>query len=326
MSNFHKIPSPSVAIQTTKLSKRYAKGKPPALNEVDLAVYRGEIFGYLGPNGAGKTTTIRLLLDLIRPNSGSAQVLGMDARTQSVDIRRRIGFLPGELNLWDGMTGKQVIRYLGALRGGVDESYVGELIERIGFDTSKTVRSYSSGNRRKLGLILALMHRPELLILDEPTNGLDPLVQRTFHELMREAQAEGRTVFLSSHILTEVQQLCDRVAILRDGQIRATERVSDLVHVSFHWVTLRFREPVSAQLLADVPGVSDVSEQENALRFRLSGDFDPVLRALNSYYVLGVQTEDPTLEEIFLTYYGNGKNSQQVMHVSEADQAKEVAR
>jgi ABC-2 type transport system ATP-binding protein len=143
---------------------------------------------------------------------------------------------------------------------------------------------------------------------------------------MREAQADGRTVFLSSHILTEVQQLCDRVAILRDGQISATERVSDLVHVSFHWVTLRFREPVSAQLLAGVPGVTDVSEQENALRFRLTGDFDPVLRALNSYYVVGVQTEDPTLEEIFLTFYGTGKNSHQVMHMREADQAKEVAR
>jgi ABC-2 type transport system ATP-binding protein len=326
MSNVNTNPGASIAIQTTKLSKRYAKGKPPALNEVDLSVYRGEIFGYLGPNGAGKTTTIRLLLDLIRPDSGSGQVLGMDVNAQSVDIRKRIGFLPGELNLWDGMTGKQVIRYLGALRGGVDQSYVGELIERIGFDTNKTVRSYSSGNRRKLGLILALMHRPELLILDEPTNGLDPLVQQTFQELMREAQAEGRTVFLSSHILTEVQQLCDRVAILRDGEIRATERVSDLVHVSFHWVTLRFREPVSAQLLVGVSDVSDVSEQENALRFRLTGDFDPVLRALNSYYVVDVQTEDPTLEEIFLTYYGNGKNSQQVMRMREADRAKEVAQ
>ncbi|MCC7209594.1 MAG: ABC transporter ATP-binding protein [Anaerolineae bacterium] len=326
MSNVHGNQSATIAIQTMKLSKRYAKGKPLALNSVDLSVYRGEIFGYLGPNGAGKTTTIRLLLDLIRPDSGSAHVLGMDANAQSVEIRRRIGFLPGELNLWDGLTGKQVLRYLGDLRGGVDPRYVNELVERLGFDASKTVRSYSSGNRRKLGLILALMHRPELLILDEPTNGLDPLVQQTFHELMREARADGRTVFLSSHILTEVQQLCDRVAILRDGQIRATERVADLVRVNFHWVTLLFREPVSVHMLAGVPGVSDVSianGPDNALRFRLTGDFDPVLRAVNDQYLISVHTEDPTLEEVFLTYYGNGKNSHATAPARESVNMKE---
>lgn len=329
MGNVNGNQSASIAIQTTKLSKSYARGKPPALNQVDLSVYRGEIFGYLGPNGAGKTTTIRLLMDLIRPDSGSAQVLGMDAKEQSVEIRKRAGFLPGELNLWDGLTGKQVIHYLSALRGGVDQRYVGELIERLGFDTKNTVHSYSSGNRRKLGLILALMHRPELLILDEPTNGLDPLVQQTFHELMREAQAEGRTVFLSSHILTEVQQLCDRVAILRDGQIRATQRVSDLVHVNFRWVTLRFREPVGVEMMAGVHGVSDVSGvngQDNALRFRLTGDFDPVLRVLNNHYVVSLHTEDPTLEEVFLTFYGNGKNLHRDSLAHEAAKEKEAAR
>jgi ABC-2 type transport system ATP-binding protein len=293
------------AIQTRALTKSYQRGKAAALSQLDLTVNRGEIFGYLGPNGAGKTTTIRLLLDLIRPSSGSAEVFGLDARSNSMELHKRIGFLPGELVLWPSLTGKQVIEYLASVRGNVDRAYVSQLTERLALDLSKKTRSYSSGNRRKLGLITALMHKPELLILDEPTNGLDPLVQQTFHQIMIEARDEGRTIFLSSHILSEVQAICERVAILRDGQLKAVERVSDLINVRFHWVTLYFRQPVSLERVSAVPGVSDASAEGNTLRLRLTGDTDPLIRALGDEYLTDIRTEEPSLEEIFLTFYGN---------------------
>lgn len=297
------------AIQTFGLTKYYQRGKA-ALDGLSLTVQTGEIFGYLGPNGAGKTTTIRLLLDIIRPSSGNARLLGLDAHADSIALHKRIGFLPGELNLWNGRTGRQVIDYLTRIRGGVNQAYVQALTERLSLDLSKSVRSYSSGNRRKLGLIIALMHKPDLLILDEPTNGLDPLVQQTFHELMLEARSEGQTIFLSSHILSEVQQICERVAILRDGKLQAVERVSDLTRVQFHWVTFRFRQPVDPARLKNVAGVSEISADGNTLRFRLSGDFDPVMRAVSDQYIVEVHVQEPSLEEIFLTYYGGNDHSQ----------------
>ncbi len=306
-------------IQTSGLGKRYGRKGQPALADLSLTVNQGEIFGYLGPNGAGKTTTIRLLLDFIRPTTGNAQMLGMDAQTHSLDIRRRVGFLPGELSLWENQTGQQIIAYMAALRGNVQKPYIRQLIDRLAFDPSKVMRSYSTGNKRKLGLILALMHQPELLILDEPTNGLDPLMQQTFHQLMREAQARGATIFLSSHILSEVQAICERVAILREGKLRAVERVTDLMRVNFTWVTLTFREPVSPSLLAGVAGVSELSSQGNALKFRLMGDFDPILRAVANQYVADVRVQEPSLEEVFLTFYdGNGKAAPRVAHELEA--------
>jgi ABC-2 type transport system ATP-binding protein len=307
------------AIQTFELTKTYRQGKPPALDRLSLTVNRGEIFGYLGPNGAGKTTTIRCFLDIIRPTIGSATLLGMDAQKNAVELHRQIGFLPGELNLWDNLTGRQTINYLGRLRGNLDWSYVEQLARRLDFDISKRVRSYSSGNRRKLGIILALMHRPELLILDEPTNGLDPLMQQIFHELMREVRNEGRTVFLSSHILSEVQAICDRVGILRDGQLKAVERVSDLVRVNFQWITLQFNTPVSPDRVTTLPGITDVSVEHNALKFRYVGDIDPVLRAVSDQYIVNIRTQEPSLEEIFLTYYGNGS-------VLKQEPIKEVVR
>jgi ABC-2 type transport system ATP-binding protein len=294
-------------IQTSNLTKSYARGKF-ALEHLDLSVEKGEIFGYLGPNGAGKTTTIKLLLDLIRPTAGSATIFGMDTQKSSVEIHRRIGFLPGELNLWDNLTSRQVVNYIGQIRGGVDWNYVNQLAEQLAFDLSKTIRSYSTGNKRKLGLILALMNKPELLILDEPTSGLDPLMQQTFNQLMLGVKAEGRTVFLSSHILSEVQAICDRVGILRDGKLQTVESVNHLVHVNFQWVTLRFNEAVSAARFESVPGVSDVTAQDgNAVRLRLTGDFDPLLRAARDLYIVNVTTENPSLEEIFLTFYSGTK-------------------
>ncbi len=280
-----------------------------ALSDLNLTVEQGEIFGYLGPNGAGKTTTIRLLLDLIRPTAGRAFIFDMDANAQSVEVHKRIGFLPGELNLWKNRTARQVVNYFAQVRAGANAGpilrYADELAERLDFNMNKPVRDYSSGNKRKLGLILALMHKPDLLILDEPTSGLDPLMQQTFNQLMLEVKEEGRTVFMSSHVLSEVQAICDRVGILRHGELKAVESVSKLTHTDFRWVTVRLKEQVSADTFKGIEGVSDVSAVNGELRFRLTGDFDPLLRALSQYYVVDLRTQDPTLEEIFLAFYGD---------------------
>jgi ABC-type multidrug transport system, ATPase component len=296
----------SVIIQTNGLTKVYggAAGKK-AVDAVTFAVERGEIFGFLGPNGAGKTTTIRLILDLLRPTQGEVHVFGLHSIRDSVAIRQRIGYLPGELNLWNDRTALQIIQYCGKMRGKLDMHYVHELAERLDFDMTRKIRTYSTGNKRKLGLILALMNRPELLILDEPTTGLDPLMQQTFITLMREARAAGQTIFLSSHMLSEVQAICDRVGIIREGRLRAVERVEKLTHVDFRWVSLRFREPVAADLLAHLPGAAKIETNGRTIRLRYTGDFDPLLRAISPYYVENLQVQEPTLEEIFLSYYNN---------------------
>ncbi len=299
-------------IETRGLSKVYGSGSRAtvALDKLDLRVHTGEIFGYLGPNGAGKTTTIRLLLDLIRPSDGAATIFGADVRADSVEIHRRIGFMPGELSLWEGRTGVQIINYIASVRGDAKgiAKHAGEIAERLQLDTSKRVRDLSSGNKRKLGLVLALMHEPELLILDEPTGGLDPLVQQTFHEMMNEYRAKGRTVFLSSHVLSEVQAICDRVGILRDGDLKAVESVERLTQVEFHHIEVEFRDAVPAglqQRLADMSQVSQVSANGNRIGMRLVGDFDPLLRAISSGYVEALRIEEPTLEDIFLAFYSD---------------------
>jgi ABC-2 type transport system ATP-binding protein len=297
-------------IQTDQLTKQYpGRSVTPALDSLTLTVLPGQIFGYLGPNGAGKTTTIRILMDIIRPTSGQATVLGLDARQHSVEIHKRVGFMPGELNLWPGQTAENVVRYMARVRGGVNMTYVQQLAKRLEFDLSKRVRDYSTGNKRKLGLILALMHEPELLVLDEPTSGLDPLMQQIFMEMMQEWRNKGRTVFLSSHVLSEVQAICDRVAILREGKLQAVEDVSKLTHTDFKWVTLHFRQPVDARIASSVPGVTEVTTQDNQVRLRLSGDFDPLLRAFSSEYLVDMQVREPTLEEIFLAFYGERSHS-----------------
>ncbi len=298
-------------IQAEGLTKHYpGRESAPALDDLTLEVRQGEIFGYLGPNGAGKTTTIRILMDFIRPTAGKATILGMDAQKDSVEIHRRVGFLPGELNLWPGETAENVIRYMGRVRGSVDMNYVQQLARRLEFDMSRRVHDFSTGNRRKLGLILALMHRPELLILDEPTSGLDPLMQQIFIDMMREWRDEGRTVFLSSHVLSEVQAICERVAILRDGRLQAVEDVSKLTHTDFRWVTLTFRQTVDASLLVHVPGVSEITTEGNQVRLRLAGDFDPLLRTFGPEYVVNIHVKEPTLEEIFLAFYGDKSSGQ----------------
>jgi len=261
-----------------------------------------------------------MLLDLIRPTAGSATVLGKDAQQHSVEIHKDIGFLPGELSLWGNEKSLNVIRYFARMRGGLDLHYAHELAERLQFDVSKRVRDYSTGNKRKLGLILALMHKPSLLILDEPTSGLDPLMQQTFNQLMLEWRDAGRTVFLSSHVLSEVQAICDRVAILRHGDLKAVEHVDKLTHVDFRWIKLQFREtPIVDRWITDLPGVSEVSKTDShTIQLKLMGDMDPVLKAVHNQYVVDMRVREPNLEEIFLAFYDDNQPTNDAMQMNGA--------
>jgi ABC-2 type transport system ATP-binding protein len=289
-------------IQTEKLTKSY--GEHRGIVDVDLEIDEGEVFGFLGPNGAGKTTTIRTVLDLVRPTSGRALVFGIDSSVDPVAIHRRVGYIPGEFTLYDRLTGRQTIAYFANLRGGVDAAYQASLIERFDLDASRKFKEYSKGNKQKVGLIIALQHRPELLILDEPTSGLDPLVQQSFYELVREASAEGGTVFLSSHILSEVERTCDRVAIIRDGGLVKVDRVEALRDLAHHQIELRFVDGVPVAAFEGLPGVSEVSVEDHTLRMRVSGPVTPVVRAAAQYELLDFVSREPTLEETFLAQYG----------------------
>jgi ABC-2 type transport system ATP-binding protein len=292
----------TAVIETSKLTKSY--GPFRGIADVDLVVKQGEIFGFLGPNGAGKTTTIRVLLDLIRPTSGSAKVFGIEAADDPVAIHRRIGYLPGEWNLYDRLTGAETITYFGNLRGGVDQAYVSELVSRLDLDPSRRFREYSKGNKQKVGLICALQHRPELLILDEPTSGLDPLVQQTFNEVLFEARGEGRTVFLSSHIIGEVERTCDRVAIIRDGRIVRLDTVAGVRNLAAHEVELRFAEPVDAAPFAALEGVGNIAAEGRTLRMLVTGPIAPVVRLAGQYELVDFVSREPSLEEVFLSEYG----------------------
>ena len=288
-------------IETQALTKSY--GRHRGIVDVDLTVNEGEIFGFLGPNGAGKTTTIRILLDLIRPSSGHARVFGLETRANAVAIHRRLGYLPGEWNLYDRLSGGETIRYFANLRGGVDRAYTDQLIQRLDLDPSRRFREYSRGNKQKVGLVVALQHRPELLILDEPTAGLDPLVQQTFNELLFEAKAEGRTVFLSSHIISEVERTCDRVAIIRDGRLVRLDTVEGVRNIAAHEVELRFAEPVPAAAFEAIDGVVNVVEEGRTLRMLVTGPIAPVVRLAGRHDLVDFVSREPTLEEVFLSEY-----------------------
>ncbi|MFN8620200.1 MAG: ABC transporter ATP-binding protein [Chloroflexota bacterium] len=291
-------------IQTERLTKSY--GSHRGIVDVDLSVEAGEVFGFLGPNGAGKTTTIRTVLDLIRPTSGRALVFGIASTADPVAIHRRVGYIPGEFALYDRLTGGQTLQYFANLRGGVDPAYQRSLIERLELDPSRRYKEYSKGNKQKVGLVIAFQHRPELLILDEPTSGLDPLVQQTFNALLAEAKGEGRTVFLSSHILSEVERACDRVAIIRDGRLVKVDRTDALRDLAHHQVELRFADGTDVPLAAfrALPGVSDVIADDHTLRLRVSGAITPVVQAAARYELLDFVSREPSLEETFLAEYG----------------------
>ena len=291
----------TLALEARGLTKHY--GKSRGVEALDLQVQPGEVFGFLGPNGAGKTTTIRLALDLIRPTRGAVQVLGLDARRDAVQVHRRVGYLPGELALYDNLTGGELLRYLANLRGGVAWPYVEELAERLGCSFTQRIATLSTGNRHKVGLVQAFMHRPELLILDEPTVGLDPLVQQVFYQLVAEVKAEGRTVFLSSHNLAEVERVCDRVGIIREGRLVAVERVEALKARALRRLEIHFASPVPRDAFIGLPGVRDVQVHDAVVRCAVTGSVDAVIKAAACFEVVDIVSHEPNLEEVFLAYY-----------------------
>ena len=293
------------AIRLEKLTKFY--GTQRGVIDVDLEVMAAEIFGYLGPNGAGKSTTIRILLDLIRPTSGSLRVMGLDAQTDAIEVRRRVGYVPSDPGMYGSMTGREYLTYAAGLRGGVDWREVERLAERLSCDLSRRIDTLSHGNRQKVVVIQAFMHKPEVLVLDEPTTGLDPLVQEEFKSLLLETRDEGRTVFLSSHVLPEVEEICDRVAIIRDGRIVAVEDVASLKARRVRSIEIEFGGPVDAGNFEDLAGVRNISVSDRFLRCDIEGSLASLFRAAGRYEIVNVATREPSLEEAFLAYYGMGE-------------------
>jgi ABC-2 type transport system ATP-binding protein len=291
------------AIEMRGVVKDY--GRTHALRGIDLTVDAGRIFGFLGPNGAGKTTAIRLLLDLIRPNAGTARVLGFDSQRQSIDVRRRVGYMPGDLRLYDNMVGSDFLDLIDSFRPEKrDVRFRAELLERLGLDTSRRIRALSKGNRQKLGIVQAMMHRPEVLILDEPTSGLDPLVQEEVAKLLEDAVRDGRTVFFSSHVLPEVERLSQSVAIIREGLIVAVEDIAKLKARSVHVLEVTFASAPPADLFA-LPGVRELRRDGNMVHLQARDGIDAVIKAMagSGCKVVDLRTEQPSLEDVFLAYY-----------------------
>jgi ABC-2 type transport system ATP-binding protein len=289
------------AIETEQLTKSY--GTARGIVDVDLTVPPGVVFGFLGPNGAGKTTTIRILMDFLRPTGGIARVLGLDSTADSVEIHRRVGYVAGEHGFFERLTASEQLCWLASARGGVRPPAIGELADRLDLDLSRPIRAMSRGNRQKVALAQAFLHDPELLLLDEPSSGLDPLVQETFHELVHEVVAQGRTVFLSSHVLDEVDHLCHTVAIIRDGRIVAVEDVADLRARAGRNVTIRFADPVDADTFATKDGVTEVAVHDRTVSMRVRGDLDQLLKTAARHHIVDLVSTPPDLEEIFLGYY-----------------------
>ena len=289
-------------IDTVGLTKRY--GEQRGIEDVSMEVEAGEVFGFLGPNGAGKTTTIRTLLDLLRPTGGSARVFGLDSHLDSVAIHARVGNLPGEFAADPRLSGRELVAHFAALRGMRDLGRAPALAERFQADLDRPLGELSRGNRQKIGFIQAAFHEPELLLFDEPTGGLDPLMQEEFLAFLAEEREQGRTVFLSSHELDEVQRACDRVGIIREGRLVAVEDVDDITGRGFRHVTLEFEQPVEPLEFSRIPGVTELERNGNRLSFKASGDLDRIVKAAARHTVTDIELTRPTLEEIFLTYYG----------------------
>ncbi|TMD21429.1 MAG: ABC transporter ATP-binding protein [Chloroflexi bacterium] len=300
-------------IEVEKLTKSY--GRRRGIADVSFQVGEGEVFGFLGPNGAGKTTTIRVLMALIRADSGSAKITGLDCWDRSVDIKRSVGSVPGEPSLDGNLTGGQILEYFANLRGGVDQKYLNQLVERLDLDTGRKFRQYSTGNKRKVVLIQAFMHKPRVLILDEPTSGLDPLNQQEFDGMVREAREEGRTVFLSSHVLSEVEKTCTRVGIIREGRLVKIGGVHDLKDIKRYEITILFAQPVPVEAFAQLEGVTDVETLNDgrAVRLAMQGSADAVIKAAAHYPVISLTSYEPSLEDVFLRYYeSDGRPAKEV--------------
>jgi len=291
----------TAAIRTQSLTKDYGGGR--GLFDLDLEVAEGEAFGYLGPNGAGKSTTIRLLMGFIHATRGSASVLDLDAVRQSVEVKRLVGYMPGELPQFGGLRGREIAAHFGALRGGVDQARVNEITERLDLDLGLKFRQYSTGNKRKLGILLAFMHRPKVLILDEPSSGLDPLNQQEFFKLVHEAKAAGTTIFLSSHVLSEVEQVCERVGIIRRGRLVKVARLEELHEIRVRRVEVEFAGQPMPELFRHLLGVENVESSQHRVTFTARGSFEPIADALAGHHVVNMASREPSLEEVFLTYY-----------------------
>ncbi|MCH8350951.1 MAG: ABC transporter ATP-binding protein [Chloroflexi bacterium] len=292
------------AIRLERLTKYY--GKHLGVADLNLEVKSGEVFGYLGPNGAGKTTTIRMLLDLIRPTQGKATVLGLDAQADSLAVRRSVGYIPAEPSLYGNLSGHEFLTYLASVRGGVHWPKVTALADRLECDLSRPIGTLSRGNKQKLAVIRAFMHEPQVLILDEPTSGLDPLMQAEFEEMVREAKSEGKTVFLSSHFLPEVEQLADRVGIIREGRLVTVEEIGSLKSRAVRRLEIEFAGRVPEEEFARLDGVRNLQVQGSTLRCDVAGSLDPLIKAAARHTVINLKTHEPNLEDIFLAYYGEG--------------------
>jgi ABC-2 type transport system ATP-binding protein len=291
----------ATAIETRGLTKDYGLGR--GIFDLALTVQLGEVFGYLGPNGAGKTTTIKLLMGMTHPTRGAATVLGLDADNDAVELKKHIGYVPGELPQFGGWRGSEIVAYVAGLRRDVDESLVSELAKRLSLDLSRKYREYSHGNKQKLALVLAFMHRPRLLILDEPTSGLDPLHQQVFYALVREARQRGATVFVSSHVLSEVEHICDRVGIVRAGKVVTVAPLEQLAGIRAHRIEIEFADSVPVERLRSVTGLEQLSADGTRVTGMLRGPFDPLMRAIEGHSIKTLISREPTLEEVFLTYY-----------------------
>lgn len=294
-----------IAIRTEGLIKDF--GRTRALDRLDIEVRTGEVFGFLGPNGSGKTTTIRLLLDLIRPSEGCATVLGLDPRSDGVKLRRRIGYLAGDFVVDGRQTPRELLTYLANLRGGVPAGRIAELAGRLTLDLSRKIEDLSRGNRQKVGLVQAFMSDPELLILDEPTSGLDPFFQQEFRAMARQAASDGRTVFMSSHVMSEVQRTADRVGVIRRGRMEAIEAIDELQLRSARRIEVVFDSPIAAKEFIGLAGVSEVSVDGQLLKCRLRGRADDLVKTVARHGVVSVTAEEPDLEDLFFDAYGQGK-------------------
>ena len=288
------------AIEISDLHKNY--GTFQAVKGITMSIMPGEIFGFLGPNGAGKTTTIRCMLDVIRPTQGSIRVLGYDAQRERQQLHRLIGYLPGDVRLPGDMTGKQILNYFADLQG-LEPTRLKELAVRFDVELKRPLKSYSKGMRQKIGIVLAFMCDPRLLILDEPTSGLDPLVQKTFNEFLLEEQARGKTIFMSSHIMSDVEKVCQRVAVIRDGLLVTVETVEALREKAGQRVTVEFGDSVAAEELARLPGVRDVTQTNGLYHFTIGGSMDALVKMLSQHEVRRLLAEEAPLEEVFLKFY-----------------------
>ena len=313
-------------IAVNDLTKSY--GRSRGVTHITFNVDEGKVFGFLGPNGAGKTTTIRVLMGLLHPTSGHASVAGLDCWGQSVEVKKLVGYLPGELSLDPNLTGGQILEYFANLRGGVDKAFAESLIARLELDTTKRFREYSRGNKQKVGLVQAFMHKPKLLILDEPTSGLDPLNQQEFYKLVAETRADGRTIFLSSHILPEVEHTCDRVGIIREGELVRVDDVSALKDLRHHEVEITFAGPAPVDAFQSLPNVTAAVAENNGniARLTVQGDLGEVLRVAVERGAVNLTTHEPSLEDIFLRYYDGSQSTQGAPAAPAAKEATGVSQ